>query len=204
MLRSASDWLRILIACGVRATTSARWSEVFARVVHQKSFSAADAELDDFLGQILHESAMLERIEEGFSYSAERLCSVWPSRFPTLADAAPYARNPEKLANKVYGGRLGNTAPGDGYKYRGRGLVQVTGYANYAAVAEALRIDLIGSPELLSDPDIALAASVAWWERKIPDSAMGNIVRVTKLVNGGVHGLEDRRKLSALARRALA
>lgn len=204
MARAPSDWLRILLACGVRATTATRWSEVFATVVTDTAFSAGDAELDDFLGQVLHESALLERIEEGLSYSAERLMAVWPARFPTLADAQLYARNPEHLANKVYGGRLGNNTIGDGYKYRGRGLVQVTGRYNYRLVGKALGVDLEEHPELLSDPDIALAASIAWWEGKIPDSAMGDIVKVTKLVNGGVHGLEDRRKLSEAARRALA
>lgn len=79
-----------------------------------------------------HETgARFAPVEENLNYTAKRLCQVWPSRFPNASAAAPYAGNPEKLANKVYGGRMGNVAPGDGWKYRGRGLVQITGKANY-------------------------------------------------------------------------
>lgn len=202
--RTPSDWARILIACGVKPATAARWADVFAAEVRPGTFSAGDAELDDFLGQVLHESLMLERLEEGLSYSADRLCQVWPKRFPSLADAQPYARNPEALANKVYGGRLGNTQPGDGYRFRGRGALQVTGRDNYAVVGKTLGLDLVGNPDLLAQPAIALRASIAWWERNIPDSAMGDIVRVTKGVNGGTVGLDHRRQLTDLAGKAVA
>jgi putative chitinase len=80
-----------------------------------------------------HETgARFSPIEENLNYSAKRLCQVWPTRFPNPLMAAAYAGNPEKLANKVYGGRMGNMDPGDGWKYRGRGLVQITGKTNYA------------------------------------------------------------------------
>ena len=125
--KTAQKWAEILRACGVRSATASRWAPVFAAEIRSGAFSAGDAELDDFLAQILHESAMLERLEEGLSYSAERLCAVWPGRFPTIAAAQPYARNPDALANKAYGGRLGNTQPGDGWRFRSRGLMQVTG-----------------------------------------------------------------------------
>lgn len=203
MARTASEWIEVLCGCGVRAVTAQRWAPVFARVITDASFSKGDTELDDFLGQVLHESGRLERIEEGLSYSAERLMEVWPTRFPTAGSASPFARNPVGLANKVYGGWLGNTAPEDGYRYRGRGLVQVTGRDNYRTVGRAMGVDLEANPELLSEPEFALAASIAWWEGKIPDSAMGDIVRVTKLVNGGTHGLADRRELTGKAREAL-
>jgi len=204
MNRTPAEWNEILVRLGVKPFTAARWSTVFSDVIQPGTFSAGDDELDDFLGQILHESAMLERTEEALSYSTTRLCSVWPKRFPSIADAGPYAHNPEALANKVYGGRLGNTEPGDGYKYRGRGLVQITGRANYAAVAEALRLDLIGLPELLSEPAIALRASIAWWEGNIPDSVLGDIVKVSKRVNGGTVGLAERERLTDEARNELA
>jgi len=203
--RTAPKWAEILIACGVKPATAVRWAGVFAVEVGPGTFSAGDSELDDFLGQVLHESGMLERLEEGLSYStAQRLCDVWPKRFPTVADAAPYVRNPEGLANRVYAGRMGNVDAGDGWKFRGRGLVQVTGRDNYAAVGQALGMDLVRDPDQLLRPAVALRASVAWWERRIPDSAMGDVVRVTKLVNGGTAGLDDRAKLSSRAAKAIA
>lgn len=199
---NSTKWVEVLTACGVKQSTAARWAPVFAAEIRDGTFSAGAAELDDFLGQVLHESSMLERMEESLNYSAERMCVVWPSRFPTAADAQPYARSPERLANKVYGGRLGNTAPGDGFRYRGRGLVQVTGKDNYAVVSKALGIDLVAAPDQLLQPAIALRASIAWWERNIPDSVMGDIVRVTKRVNGGTVGLDHRAQLTRAADRA--
>ena len=204
MSRTTTDWLGVLTECGVRDATAARWAPVFARVITDASFDRGDTELGDFMGQILHESAKLERVEEGLSYSAERLMAVWPSRFPIITEANIYARNPEALANKVYGGRLGNTNPGDGYRFRGRGLLQVTGRDNYRSVGRSMGVDLEAHPELLSDPDIALGASVAWWAGNIPDSAVGDLVKITKRVNGGTTGLAARSELTNEAREALA
>lgn len=196
------DWLTILRDCGVRAETAARWAPAFARVIpHPGVFSAGAMELDDFMGQILHESGMLERLEEGLSYSAERLLAVWPRRFPTLAAARPYERNPRKLANFVYGGRLGNEQPDDGWVCRGSGLIQVTGLANLRALAGPMGwADPRALAEALrTDPEVALRASMLWWERNVPDAFMGDPGRVTKAVNGGTHGLDERRRLTARA-----
>lgn len=198
------NWLEILIKCGVRATTAARWAPVFAEAIKPGTFSAGNAELDDFIGQVLHESRRLERLVEDLRYSATRLCEVWPARFPTIAAAAPFAHNPEALANKVYGGRLGNVRPGDGWLYRGRGLVQVTGRANYAAVGKALGLPLEQQPELLETPRVALLASIAWWERNVPDAFANNPAKVTKAVNGGTAGLAERVALTNKAREGLA
>ncbi len=97
-----------------------------------------------------HETgARFAPIEENLNYSAKRLMQVWPKRFPSLAAANPYANNPERLANSVYGGRLGNTSPGDGWKYRGRGLVQITGKANYE------KYGLADTPEKASEVETA-------------------------------------------------
>ena len=198
------DWPTILTRCGVRAATASQWAPVFAAEIGPETFSMGAAELDDFLGQVLHESGMLERLVENLNYSPERLMAVWPSRFPTLASAQPFARNPAKLAEKVYGGRMGNDEPGAGARYIGRGLLQVTGRDNYRAVGKALGLDLLKYPDLLAEPRVALLASIAWWEARIPDAVMGDIKRVTKLVNGGTHGLDDRTALAAKARGALA
>lgn len=203
-MRKAADWVRILVQCGVKAVTAARWADVFAAEVGAGKFSAGDAEIDDFLGQVLHESGMLERLEENLNYTrAERLCEVWPTRFKTAGDAEKFVRNPAALANKVYGGRMGNTDPGDGYRYRGRGLIQVTGRDNYAAVARATGLDLLANPDMLAQPAIALRASIAWWEGRIPDAAMGDVKRVTRLVNGGTHGLAHRKQLTEAAGKAV-
>lgn len=203
-MKTAHDWYDILIRCQVKPTVAAVWSEVFADVVKPGSFSQGDAEIDDFLGQVLHESSGLTQFSENLNYSAERLCKVWPSRFHTIADARPYERNPEALANKVYGGRMGNAEPGDGWRYHGRGPIQLTGKDNYRAVGDLMGQDLVGLPELMEQPRYALEAAIAWWESRIPDSMLGDTEKVTRRVNGGLIGLADREHLTGLAQGALA
>ena len=203
-LMSANDWREVLLKCGVKVMTAAQWAPVFADVIKDNSFNMGSTEVDDFLGQILHESAGLTQFSEDLNYSAERLCVVWPSRFPTLQSAQPYARNPQALANKVYGGRMGNTQPGDGWKYRGRAPIQITGHDNYAAVGKLMGQDLLTLPELLEQPRFALEACIAWWEDRIPDSMISDPQKVTKRVNGGLIGLADRMHLTDAAQKALA
>lgn len=101
-----------------------------------------------FLSQIAHESGQFNTLEENLFYSAPRLRKVWPKRFPTLAFAQKYEKNPEKLGNYVYANRMGNgpTSSGDGYKYRGRGLIQLTGRSNYVSVSVILNEDLLSNP----------------------------------------------------------
>lgn len=202
--RTADEWAVILTKCGVAEPQVSLWAPVFADVIKDDTFSKGDDELDDFLGQVLHESAHLTCMSENLSYSAERLCAVWPSRFPTLDSARPYARNPEALANKVYAGRMGNTLLGDGWKYRGRSPIQITGRDNYAHVGELMGQDLITMPELLEQPSFALEACIHWWEDAIPDDMLGDPERVTKRVNGGLVGLADRELLTNEAKEALA
>lgn len=199
-----SDWLRVLMACGVRASTAIQWAGPFAEIVTPDRFSLGRAEMDDFLGQILHESDHLQRLSENLNYSAERLVQVWPSRFPSVEAAQPYARNPEALANFVYAGRMGNTAPGDGWRYRGRSPIQITGRDNYVMVGNLMGQDLVSMPELLEQPRFALEACIAWWEKRIPDEMIGDPERITRRVNGGLIGLAEREHLMALADSALA
>lgn len=203
-MRTAADWYGILVRCEVKPKIAAEWSSVFADVIQERSFNLGDLEMDDFLGQVLHESAGLTRFTENLNYSAERLCQVWPERFPTLADARPYAKNPEALANRVYGNRMGNTEPGDGWRYRGRGPIQLTGKSNYAAVGELIGQDLVVLPELMEQPRYSLEATIAWWEDRIPDHMIGDPQKVTKRVNGGLIGLNDREHLASLAQGAFA
>lgn len=205
MTRSAADWNRILIRMGVKPIVAAMWSGIFAEVIGPKTFSLGDAELDDFLGQVLHESGKLERLEEGLYYKTPgRLMAIWPSRFKSLADERPYLCNPEALANKVYGGRMGNTQPGDGWRNRGGGLIQITGADNLRAVQAATGIPVYDHPELLRKPSPeALRVCIAWWEGHVPDAVMGNGKLVRKAVNGGTIGLADAMALTDEAREAL-
>ena len=203
-MRSAEDWYNILVQCQVRPLVAVPWGQVFYDTVHGDTFSAGDADLRNFLGQVLHESNGLTSLEENLNYQATRLMVVWPSRFPNLAAAQPFAGNPEALANNVYAGRMGNTQPGDGYLFRGRGLVMVTGRTNYKFVGDLLGQDLVDLPGLLTQPHFALEAAIAWWESRIPDACLCDIPRVTRIVNGGQIGLADRINLTNLAGKALA
>lgn len=195
-----SNWESILIHCGVASSVASEWSPTFSAEIDDGTFSAGlKTELPDFLGNILHESLMLERLEENLYYTRpERLMQVWPRRFPTLAIAQQYTRSPRKLANYVYGNRLGNIN-GDGWSYRGSGLIMVTGRANFARIEETTGLPVIDNPDLLRQADTALRVALAWWEAQVPDSAMGNRPRVRRVVNGGDIGLRDTTRLSNLA-----
>lgn len=164
-----------------------------------------------FLAQVGHESAGFTRTVENLNYSAEALQRVWPSRFtPEIARAL--ARHPQEIANHVYGGRMGNTAPGDGWKYRGRGLLQVTGRVNYEAVRDQLRErmagvpDLLAQPEALAEPRWAALSAAAWWDDHDlnPLADAGDMRGLTRRINGGFHGLDDRMARYERARQALA
>lgn len=201
------DWFAILTRCGVAAPTATSWAPRFDAAIRPGTFSLGNAELDEFLGQILHESMYLERLVESLNYStAERICAVWPRRFPTPADARPFVRNPVALANRVYGGRMGNTAPDHGWLYRGRGLMMITGLDGYLATGDAIGVDLVREPDKLAHPPIALRAAVAWWEDRIPDRLLGDddIRAERRLVNGGEVGLAECQRITRAARLALA
>jgi putative chitinase len=150
--------------------------------------------LQYFLAQLGHESNGLTSKEENLNYSAQRLTEIWPSRFPTLEAAKPFAFNPEKLANKVYGGRMGNTEPGDGYRYRGRGYIQLTGRETYREIGNIAGLDLEANPELASKPENAVRIACAFWTwKKINKQCdAGDFTGVTQRINGGTNGLSDR------------
>jgi putative chitinase len=145
---------------------------------------------------------MLEHVEENLNYGAQGLMKTWPSRF-NAALAKEVERQPIRIANIVYNGRLGNNEPGDGWKYRGRGLIQVTGKDNYKAVGEAISVDLEDNPDLLAQPEYALKSAIAWWEGNVSDAIMGDTVKVSKRVNGGTIGLDHRIALTDKAGDAL-
>lgn len=147
-----------------------------------------------FLAQLGHESNGLTQREENLSYSASRLTEVWPSRFPTLATAKPYERNPEKLANFVYGGRMGNTNPGDGFRYRGRGYIQLTGRDAYQEVGRIAGLDLENNPDFAAKAENGIKIACAFWTWKNinPACDASDFTLVTKKINGGTNGLDDR------------
>jgi len=150
-----------------------------------------------FIGQCMHESGGFKLLEENLNYSAKALMATWPSRFPTEEMANQYARNPEKIANKVYGGRMGNAdeSSGEGWKYRGRGIKQLTGKENYQRCSEALGVDLVENPDLLLDPKYAtLSAGWFWNKHNLNDLAdKSDIETMTKRINGGLLGLDARK-----------
>jgi len=148
-----------------------------------------------FLAQVAHESTQLNRTAENLNYSAQALLSEWPRRF-NAAEVNQYARKPEAIANRAYALRLGNAdeASGDGWKYRGRGLLQITGRANYRACAAGIGLPLEAQPELLEEPEGA-ALSAAWfWDLKNLNgyADKGSFEAITLLINGGKEGLTSR------------
>jgi putative chitinase len=150
-----------------------------------------------FMAQIEHESH-LKPIEESTNYSADRLLKIFPKYFDQ-ATAKLYERRPIQIANKVYANRMGNgnETSGDGYKYLGRGFIQLTGKSNYQAFKNASGIDVVSNPELLLEEANAMICAIWFWNKNgISELAdQDDIVNITKRINGGITGLEDRKAL---------
>ena len=148
-----------------------------------------------FLAQIAHESAGFTSYEENLNYSADRLLQIFPKYF-TGANVADYSRQPRKIASRVYAGRMGNgdEASGDGWSYRGRGLIQLTGLTNYRQASMGLATDFVIAPDLVEIPDMAaLVAAWYWNTRGCNELADANdFTGITKRINGGLNGLNDR------------
>lgn len=193
-------------AAGCSAAIAASFAGPMSAAMVEFGISAPTAQAM-FIAQFGHETAGYSRTVEGLSYSAEALIRTWPSRFPTIDAARPYERAPERLANYVYAGRMGNgdEASGDGWRYRGRGVPMLTGRSNYAAAGPALGVDLVGLPDLLLQPSIgARCAGWFWRTRGCNASAeAGDVEKVTRLINGGLIGLDDRRARWLRAQAAL-
>ena len=149
-----------------------------------------------FIGQASHESGNFKTLNENLNYRAETLMRVWPKRFPTLEFAKQYEKNPKKIANSVYSNRMGNRdeASGDGFRFRGRGLFQLTGHSNYFHAGKALGEDFVMNPDLVATPRYAtLTAAFFWQTHKLNDYADArDYVTMTKKINGGTIGLQDR------------
>ena len=194
-----TDWRKVFrqtaphadaeILAGVLATIDAVLARYKLNTVARQS---------DFLAHVLVESAGLTRLEENLNYSAARLTQVWKKRFPTVMAAQPYAHNPRALANKVYGGRMGNRAgTDDGWNNRGSGLLQCTGADNMEGGAEAFGISVQEYADRLRDPDHALECAAELYVRlgAVKHADRGNIEGSTQCVNGGENALAERRHM---------
>jgi putative chitinase len=156
--------------------------------------------LAHFLAQCGHESGNFKLTQENLNYSGKGLLGTFPKYFDA-ATALAYERKPEKIANVVYANRMGNgdKASGDGYKFRGRGFIQLTGHDNYAAFGKAIGEDILASPDLVATKYPLASAAWFWNKNKINAIADGGatsevVAKVTRKVNGGVIGLDDRIK----------
>lgn len=164
------------------------------------------------LATVGHESGSLGRVEENLNYSAQAMMQAWPKRFPTIESARYYEHAPERLANFVYANRMGNGSfgSGDGWRYRGRGPIQITGHGGYARLSAALGLDLVADPDILLQPTPG-ALSACWFFNDIDGNELadhGQFDLISQRVNGAttverVVGLEDRRERYAAALAAL-
>ena len=165
-----------------------------------------------FFAQVAHESQGFARLQENLNYSAKGLMNTWPGRFRTMTMAKQFERQREKIANFVYATRLGNgdTASGDGWRYRGRGLIQLTGRGNYRDTGAAIGLPLEADPDLLlTKGPAALAAGQFWKSRGLNhladdesnDTDDEDFVAITVAINGGKNGLVDRKEWWAKAKR---
>lgn len=166
-----------------------------------------------FLSQVGAESGQLKYVEENLNYTASGLRAVFPRYFDAQT-ANEYAHNPRRIASRVYANRLGNgdEASGDGWRYRGRGLIQVTGKANYRTMSERLGVDFVEAPELLAEERNACLSAAAFFadkglialSEKLQGAAEEDVFkRICKKVNGGLNGYKERLKIYRAARKAL-
>lgn len=163
-----------------------------------------------FIAQIGHESSHLKDVEENLNYSASGLRQTFGKYFPTDEVANRYARKPEQIANIIYAGRIGNggVESGDGWRFRGRGLVQLTGRQNYANMSKLIGVDLLTHPERLTAPEYAVQSSCCWWQSKGLNDLSDTITdeafkQITRTINGGINGLSERLEIWGRAKKVL-
>lgn len=156
-----------------------------------------------FIGQCGHECGHFRILEENLNYRAATLMKLWPKRFPTQEIANAYEKNPRRIANMVYASRMGNRdeASGDGYRFRGRGCIQLTGHANYYHASQALGVDFVSQPDLVATPTYAALTAGWFWSTHgcNPLAEQANWTGLTKKINGGTIGLADRINHTQLA-----
>lgn len=196
-------------AAGLSAELAARWYPYMDAAMKEFGITAVNDQAM-FIAQLGHESAGFTLLVESFNYSVDGLKKTFGKRLTPYQcemlgriDGKQNAHQPQ-IANLVYGGRMGNIAEGDGWKYRGRGLLQITGRENYTKCGVAMKLDLVSTPELLVQERHA-ARSAAWFFALCGCLLYsGDIVRVTQIINGGQNGLADRQGRFTRAKAALA
>jgi putative chitinase len=212
-----------IVAAGVKQATAEKWVDAVAAACQEFNINTPQR-IAGFLSQCAHESGGFERLQENLNYSADGMAGIWPKRFAVLGpDKKPVKkdgknqpnkfalalhRKPEMIANVVYSGRMGNgpTESGEGWKYRGRGLKQLTGKDNHRACSEGLGVDLVENPDLLLEP-IYAARSAAWFWSANKCNVFADakdIEGLTKRINGGLIGIDDRKKRYVNAMRSLS
>ncbi len=198
------------IACAMRAAApklrpadAATWAAALAGPMRDATITTAHR-IAGFIGQCAVESDGFTTIAENLNYrSAARICAVWPSRFPTEEAAAPYVNAPEALANNVYANRMGNGPPdsGDGWRFRGLGLIQMTGRREYAAFAASMACQIDRAAAWATTPEGASASAAWFWAWKVlnPVADSWDLTTLTRRINGGLIGLEERQRACTAA-----
>ena len=212
-----------IVAAGVKQATAEKWTAAVAAACQEFGIDTPQR-IAGFLSQCAHESGGFERLQENLNYSAEGMAGIWPKRFAVMGpDGKPVKkdgknqpnkfalalhRKPEMIANVVYSSRMGNgpIESGEGWKYRGRGLKQLTGKSNHMECSQGLGVDLVENPDLLLEPTYA-ARSAAWfWQKNKCNTFadVGDIEGLTKRINGGLIGIADRKARYQAAERSLS
>jgi putative chitinase len=215
--------IRHIVAAGVKQATAEKWADAVSAACQEFGIDTPKR-IAGFLSQCAHESGGFERLQENLNYSADGMAGIWPKRFAVMgADGKPVKkdgknqpnkfalalhRKPEAIANVVYSGRMGNgpIESGEGWKYRGRGLKQLTGKTNHSNCSKGLGVDLVDNPDLLLEPTYA-ARSAAWfWSTNKCNvfADADDIEGLTRKINGGLIGIDDRKKRYASALRSFS
>jgi putative chitinase len=185
----------VLMAVGTPLDTADRWVPWLNMTMIKYQIDTPERQAM-FLAQLAHESGSFRHVTENLNYSAEGLRRVFKKYFPTDDLALMYARQPEKIANRVYANRMGNDEEfsGDGWKYRGRGLVQLTGKNNYADFSLQAKNNALHEPDLVAEPELAAMSAGWFWDTNDLNkwSDTGDVRAVTRKINGGFNGLVDR------------
>jgi len=195
-------------ACAPRLTDAevASWLDALSDTLRGNAIDTP-RRIAAFVGQCAHESGGFKVMQENLNYRAERLCQVWPARFPNLAAANECARNPERLANRVYASRMGNgdEASGDGWRFRGRGLIQLTGRSNYQRFANSLGCTVEEAAQRAETPRGAGQSAAFFWSTNGLNALADawSIDAMTRKINGGTAGAAERRHLCDAALAAI-